>query len=142
LSPYELEMPSYLYLTQDIQLPKDQSVYEGSRWVGQSSRSPEGMLSTAMMMSKLYRLSMALEFKEIIGTISTLSENWLGKRSATTDRKSHLFHSDRDKLDIMVSRIKVDESFSDIANQLLVNALKNFSFDEIGLSQNNLELAA
>jgi hypothetical protein len=42
----------------------------------------------------------------------------------------------------MFSRIKVDESFSEIANQLLVNALKNFSFDEIGLSQNNLVLAA
>jgi hypothetical protein len=38
------------------------------------------MLSTAMMMSKLYRLSMALEFNEIIGTISTLSENCLGEK--------------------------------------------------------------
>jgi N-acyl-L-homoserine lactone synthetase len=142
MAAYELEMPSYLYLTRGIQLPKAHEVYEGSRWVGQSSRTPEGMLSTAMMMSKLYRISALLGFKEIIGTISTLSENWLGKRAATTERKSELFHSERDRLDIMVSRIKVDESFSEIAHQLLASSLKNFSFDEIGLSSTDLDLAA
>jgi len=57
LVDYELEMSSYRYLTDGITLPKESSIYEGSRWVGRSSRSTEGMLSTAMLVTKLFHLA-------------------------------------------------------------------------------------
>src|SRR5690606_15023551 len=54
LTDYELEMDSYRYLTNDIALPKEAGIYEGSRWVGRSSRTTEGKLSTAMLITKLF----------------------------------------------------------------------------------------
>jgi len=142
LLDYELEMPSYLYLTENISLPKDSKVYEGNRWVGKSSRTSEGMLSTAMLISKLYHLSHELSFNEIIGTISTLSENWLGKRSAKSERSCAAYHSERDKLDILVSRIKVDESFLEAGNMLLQSALKEINFEQIMFAKPAFKQAA
>lgn len=142
LADYELEMPSYLYLTRNTNLPKDATVYEGSRWVGKSSRTAEGMLSTAMLVSKLYYLSRELSFNELIGTISTLSESWLSKRSAQTERRTSTYHSNRDKLDIMVSRIRMDETFLGVANTLLQQALMELTFEEVMITRPATKKAA
>lgn len=142
LLDYELEMPSYLYLTEGVSLPKDPALYEGSRWVGKSSRTSLGMLSTAMLVSRLYHLSHELAFSEIIGTISTLSENWLSKRTAKTERESDTYHSERDKLDIMVSRIRIDEKFLDMANMLLMSTLRDFNLEQVMVAQPTLKQAA
>lgn len=134
LADYELEMDSYRYLTDGITLPKEASVYEGSRWVGRSSRSTEGMLSTAMLVTKLFHLATEMSFREIIGTISTLSENWMAKRQASTRRDSDLYHSERDKLDILVSRIQVNEDFLGMANLLLKTVLREINLETISIS--------
>lgn len=142
LVDYELEMESYQYLTDGITLPKETGVYEGSRWVGRSSRSTEGMLSTAMLVTKLFHLATEMSFREIVGTISTLSENWLAKRQAATKRHSELFHSERDKLDILVSRIQVNEDFLGMAHLLLQSVLRETNLDTISISAPPLRQAA
>lgn len=139
---YELEMDSYHYLTNNITLPKEAEVYEGSRWVGRSSRSTEGMLSTAMLVTKLFHLATEMSFREIIGTISTLSENWMAKRQAATRRHSELYHSERDKLDILVSRIQINEDFLGMANLLLQSVLREINLETVSISAPLLKRAA
>lgn len=142
LAAYELEMDSYRYLTDGVTLPKEAGVYEGSRWVGRSSRSTEGMLSTAMLVTKLFHLATEMSFREIIGTISTLSENWMAKRQATAQRHSELYHSERDKLDILVSRIQVNEEFLGMANLLLQSVLREINLETVSISAPLLKRAA
>lgn len=142
LVDYELEMESYRYLTEGVPLPKDAQIYEGSRWVGQSSRSTEGMLSTAMLLTRVFHLSKELAFQEIIGTISTLSENWMSRRQMDAQRESTLYHSSRDKLDIMVSRIPVNEDFLAMANILLQGVLRQNHLDTVAISLPELPQAA
>lgn len=142
LMNYELEMDSYRYLTDGITLPKEAGVYEGSRWVGRSSRSTEGMLSTAMLVTKLFHLAIEMSFHEIVGTISTLSENWMAKRQATTQRHSDLYHSERDKLDILVSRIQINEDFLGMANLLLQSVLREINLETVSISTPHLKQVA
>lgn len=142
LLDYELEMDSYRYLTDSITLPKKADVYEGSRWVGRSSRSTEGMLSTAMLVTKLFHLATEISFREIIGTISTLSENWMSKRQATAQRHSELYHSERDKLDILVSRIQVNEDFLGMANLLLQLVVRETNLETVSIAGPLLKAAA
>lgn len=83
-----------------------------------------------------------MAFREIIGTISTLSENWLAKRQAVAQRHSPLFHSERDRLDILVSRIQVNEDFLGMANLLLQSVLREINLDTVSISAPILKQAA
>ncbi|TNF33475.1 MAG: hypothetical protein EP312_09320 [Gammaproteobacteria bacterium] len=133
-SDYELEMDSYRYLTEGVSLPKSSTIMEGSRWVGRSSRTPEGMVSTGMLMNALYRYCLTLGVKNIIGTISTKSEHWLGKRAASAQRESNPYYSQRDDLTIMISNIALDQTFLHAANHLLNQGLGHFDITELELA--------
>lgn len=132
---YELEMDSYRYLTDGVALPKTTTIMEGSRWVGRSSRTPEGMLSTGMLMNALYRYCRALGVTDIIGTISTKSEAWLGKREAQAQRSSNPYYSLRDDLTIMISNIKLDETFLSAANNLFSQGISHFEVTDLALEE-------
>lgn len=135
--PYDLQQPSWSYLTDSIQLPRQANVVEGSRWVGKSSRTYEGTLSTALLMLKLYQLSREQGFDQMIGVIAAKGEAWLRKREAgeTTVESRHLTQRDGE---IMVTRMALDEYFLSAARQMMLQSLDFCSVSEISVSSKNV----
>lgn len=133
LADYELEMDSYRYLTAGIDLPKAADTVEGSRWVGRSSRSQEGMISTGLLMLSLHQWARRQGVQQLIGTISTKSEQWLARRATAHDRHSAAYYSARDDLTILVSRIDLDQRFLEAGKALLVNGLAESHIADLGV---------
>ncbi len=130
---YELEMDSYRYLTGGVELPKSPDIYESNRWVGKSSRTYLGQMSTALLMMRMYQLSLEMGFSELIGTITTKGEEWLQKRESATDRASDTYHVEEEDIDILVSRIPMDETFASTGKQLMVDAMQSVSIQHLSV---------
>ncbi|HQQ62530.1 MAG TPA: acyl-homoserine-lactone synthase [Pseudomonadales bacterium] len=126
LEEYDLEQPSWSYLTGSITLPKSSEVMEGSRWVGKSSRTYEGTLSTALLMLQLYQLSREKNFDRIIGVIAEKSEQWLEKREANASAGSTRHFTGRDG-NIMVSHINIDRSFLEASRRMMLSSMEEWS---------------
>ena len=139
---YELEMASYRYLTHNVELPKSPKIYEANRWVGKSSRTYLGQMSTALLMMRLYQLSLEKGFEELIGTVTTKGEEWLQKRDSATDRASDIYHVEQENIDILVSRFPMDEAFAATGKQLMVEAMQSVSITNLSVDDAVLEQAS
>jgi len=133
---YELEMESYRYLTKGVELPKSEEIVEGNRWVGKSSNTVLGKLSTGLLLIKLYQLSQKQGFKQIIGTITTKGEAWLNKRKTSTSRNSDTYTVEKENIDILVSYIDINEELLGAAKSLLLDSIDQVSIDNIVLETN------
>jgi N-acyl-L-homoserine lactone synthetase len=119
---YDLEQPSWGYLTQNLTLPKAADVVEGSRWVGKSSRTYEGALSTALLMLQLHQLAQEHGFQQLIGVIAAKSEAWLNKRQTDVYAASHRHNTERDG-DILVTTMALDQQFFSAAKNLMLQSM-------------------
>jgi N-acyl-L-homoserine lactone synthetase len=134
LDSYELEAPSYRYLTAATPLPKAANIIEGSRWVGVSSRSLAGKISTALMSMTLYSLAREYGFDEVIGTVSTKGQAWLDKRGASQQQASNYYLPPHDQLAILITRIALDDTFLQHALALLADVIKTKSMAEFAFA--------
>lgn len=137
LQPYDLEQPSWSYLTSELDLPKADNVVEGSRWVGKSSRHYEGTLSTALLMLQLYQLSREQGFDRMIGVIAAKGEAWLRKRQAGSTHVTSRYVNDRDG-EIMVTEIALDSHFLTAARQMMMQSMDTWSVSEIAVAATNV----
>ncbi|MCB1614502.1 MAG: hypothetical protein KDI30_00670 [Pseudomonadales bacterium] len=130
---YELEMDSYRYLTQGVALPKSPLIWEGNRWVGKSSHTALGKLSTGLLLLKLFQLSQQFGFNQLIGTITTKGEAWLGKRNASLQRNSDIYTVERENIDILISLIDINADLLRTAKTLLMDSIDTFAIANIAL---------
>lgn len=119
---YDLEQPSWGYLTDNIALPKQTHIVEGSRWVGKSSRTYEGALSTALLMLQLYQVAHERGFHQLIGVIAAKSEAWLNKRNTDVHAASHRHSAERDG-DILVTTMALDQQFVNAAKNMMLQSM-------------------
>lgn len=133
IEPYDLEQPSWSYLTNSITLPKDQSIYEGSRWVGKSSRTYEGMLSTALLMLQISQLAQDLQFNQILGVVAAKGEAWINKRHAGNQKTGVRFPTKKDG-EILITTLDVNQEFTHSAKTMMLQAMDFFSVSEIAVS--------
>lgn len=131
---YDLEQPSWEYLTAKIDLPKARNVVEGSRWVGKSSRTYEGALSTALLMLHLYQLAQEKGFDQLIGVIASKSETWLNKRHAGIQPAASRHHTERDG-EILVTTLALNRLFVDGAKNLLLDSMEFGYVKEIAVAK-------
>jgi N-acyl-L-homoserine lactone synthetase len=130
---YDLEQPSWSYLTDRVQLPKAGNIVEGSRWVGKSSRTYEGTISTALLMLQLYQLSRDKGFDQLIGVIAAKSETWLNKRQAGNLSSASRYSTERDG-EILVTTINLDQQFLNSARQLMLQSMEFWSVSQIAVA--------
>jgi N-acyl-L-homoserine lactone synthetase len=124
--PYDLEQPSWSYLTDYFPLPKSTKVLEGSRWVGKSSRTPEGTLSTALLMLQIYQLAQRHGVEQLIGVIASKGQNWLQKRKTKADPSSVRHQTERDG-EILISTINIDADFLASAKMMMLESMEYWS---------------
>lgn len=122
VADYDLEQPSWSYLTAKMSLPKASHVVEGSRWVGKSSRTYEGTLSTALLMLQLCQMSREEGFTEMIGVVAAKGEAWLHKRQARSTGGSARHATERDG-EILVTTIAIDDAFHSVARQMMMQSM-------------------
>ena len=126
LQSYDLEQPSWAYLTQHLVLPKSAQVVEGSRWVGKSSRTYEGAIASALLMLQLYQFSQERGYLKMIGVVTEKGEAWLARREANASRDGVLYAIPGD-VRIMVSVIDFDTQFLAASRQLMLDSMMHWS---------------
>ncbi|WP_101759567.1 acyl-homoserine-lactone synthase [Oceanicoccus sp. KOV_DT_Chl] len=122
---YELEASSYQYLTHGTKLPKSPTIWESSRWVGKSSRTRLGQLSTGLLSVAMYELAQQKAFSAIIGVITSKAKRWMNARELNTRQTSELYRSERDNTDLMIQTTTIDISMYQMGMTMLQSAMGN-----------------
>jgi N-acyl-L-homoserine lactone synthetase len=123
---YDLEQPSWSYLTNHFALPKANNVVEGSRWVGKSSRTYEGKLSTALLMLQLYQCAIEHEFNQLLGVVALKSQEWFEKRN-TNLQASEVRHQTATDGEILITTINIDKFFLESARAIMLESMEFWS---------------
>jgi hypothetical protein len=122
---------------------------EGSRWVGKSSRTYEGALSTALLMLQLHQLAQEHGFQQLIGVIAAKSEagSTSGKpmytplHTATTPSATATFSSPpwrwissfsaQQILDVAVDGLRIGQGNCRCANRIATKNKREMDFPSI-----------
>jgi N-acyl-L-homoserine lactone synthetase len=130
---YDLEQSTWGYLTNNMALPKSPSIMEGSRWVGRSSRTYEGTLSSALLMLQLYQLSKEMAFDNVLGVITEKGEQWLERRQANAERDGAAYTIQGDTR-IVVSALDIDAGFLAAARRLMLDSMTHWSVSHMAVA--------
>lgn len=138
LQSYELEQPSYKYLTQGTGLPKSAHIFESSRWVGRSSRTTAGKIAGGLLIMELARTARELGAHQLIGVITTTTEEFIEKRNSEAKRASAAVKTERDVDKIMITKIDIDDKFYEMGKTMFDSALNETSVINIEVSDDQV----
>lgn len=130
---YDLAAPSWGYLTDGIALPKTSDTFDGSRWVGRSSRTLEGMASTGLLVMAIVNVAKERGFKQLIGATNALAAEWFASRDVDIEILSEPYYSERDNAYLIVATYPVDDELYQAGLELF-----NLAFEH-GLAESNIE---
>lgn len=86
LYDYELEMPSYNYLTQNKVLPKSSDIVEAGRWVGLKYNTPAGQVLAGLLNRELYHWASKQGVNAYVGVITTHHEAFFMDAGVSIER--------------------------------------------------------
>lgn len=115
LFDYELEMPSWSYLTDHIiegeSLPKSGKVFESMRWVTVPRKRSEAHVGAGIVAVGMYQAGLDYGFKEIIGVTTGQVIEFIKRQGKTTRSITPPLRNERDKDSLEIHYQILDEAF-------------------------------
>ena len=131
---YDLEHSSWSYLTDGVNLPKSPNIVETTRWVGKSSNSEEGMVTTGLLNMRMVELGKEMGWTKTIGSPTEMGSNWCRKRGAKVIHLGQPWYSPREKANIQLTIIDIDEFYFKMGFEMLQEGMGLRSISRLSLN--------
>ena len=131
---YDLEHPSWSYLTEGVELPKSPSICETTRWVGKSSNTTEGMISTGLLNMATVNLAKSQGWTQTLGSPAEAGANWLRKRGAIVEQFGEPCFLEREGYTIQLTLVDLDERYFKIGLDMFVQGVGQSAISRISIA--------
>lgn len=132
---YDIEQPSWSYLTDGVELPKSPEICESSRWVGKSSNTREGLISSGLLNMATMDLAAEQGWLKTLGAPAEAGSNWLKKRGATVEHLGKPHYSEHDDYTIQLTLVGLDEIYFKLAMDMFTKGVGQKAIARVSLDK-------
>lgn len=120
--PYDIEEPSWHYLTNGIQLPKSPNTWVCGRWTSIAENSVHRQICNSLIMLEIHRASIEHGFDSYFGVTTKRGYEWFEKVGITARMGSPEYFTGRENDTIHLVTVDVNERYAEVAHNKHIEA--------------------